>query len=191
MATKKTLKKTTKKITRTKKETKKQDVVIKIKRDSNTILPNFAYEGDAGLDIFSNQEAVLKPFHRIDVSTGLYFELPLGYVGLVWDKSGLALNSGIKTMAGVIDSNYRGELKIVLVNLSRNTFRIEKGMKIAQLLIQKVETPRLEESEVLDSSSRKENGFGSSGLFEKEEKGKRKKLPEDSKTFSDIKNALG
>jgi dUTP pyrophosphatase len=176
---------------KTRKKTKKESFGLKIKKETGAIMPCFAHEGDAGLDIFSNQEAVLKPFHRAPISTGLYLEIPKNHVGLVWDKSGLALNSGVKTMAGVIDSNYRGELKIVLINLSRQSFRIEKGMKIAQLLLQKIEKLKIEETEILNSTSREEKGFGSSGLFEKIVKTKKqKKLPEDTKEFDNIKSAL-
>ncbi len=180
----------TKKKTSKKKKESEKELVLRIKKDSDAIMPCFAYDDDAGLDIFSNQDLVLNPFHRFAVSTGLYLELPKRHVGLVWDKSGLALNSGIKTMAGVIDSNYRGELKIVLINLSRKKFKIEKGMKIAQLLIQKIEKPKIEKVENLESSSREEKGFGSSGLFDKAEEEKSKKLPSNLKELQTIKNAL-
>ncbi|MEK7144060.1 MAG: dUTP diphosphatase, partial [Patescibacteria group bacterium] len=85
-------------------------------------------------------------------------------VGLVWDKSGLALNNGIKTMAGVIDSGYRGEIKIVLINLGDEDFEIKKGQKIAQMLVQKVERPEIELVDELNATERGGNGFGSTGL---------------------------
>ena len=91
-------------------------------------------------------------------------ELPEGYVALVWDKSGLALNNGIKTMAGVIDSCYRGEIGIVLVNLNNQDYKIKKGQKISQILIQKVETAEIEVAEKLSETKRSEGGFGSTGL---------------------------
>ena len=94
-------------------------------------------------------------------------ELPEGFVGLVWDKSGLAIKNGIKTMAGVIDSGYRGEIGIVLANLSDQDFKIEKGQKIAQMLIQKVEWAEIEEVKELSKTKRGDGGFGSTGLFKK------------------------
>ncbi len=139
---------------------------IKIQKiDSSAIIPNYANENDAGLDLYSVEDLILKKGERSVVKTGIKMEIPDGSVGLVWDKSGLALNSGIKTMAGVIDSGYRGEIKIVLINLSDKDFEIKKGQKIAQMLIQKVERPKIELVEELNESKRGEDGFGSSGLY--------------------------
>jgi dUTP pyrophosphatase len=139
---------------------------IKIKKlDSDAKTPSYAHPGDAGLDIFSNENSILKPNHRKAISTGISVELPKGYVGLVWDKSGIAIKSGIKTMAGVMDASYRGEYHIVLVNLSSKNYEIKKGEKIAQLLIQKVENAQIEIVEELSSSKRGKKGFGSTGLI--------------------------
>lgn len=151
-------------------------LIIKYKKDADAKSPSYAYEGDAGMDIFSNEEKTIPSSHRAPVKTGLYFEVPKGYVGLVWDKSGLALKQGIKTMAGVLDSGYRGELKIVLVNLSSQPFKIEKGMKIAQMLMQKVESAVLKEVRELSATERGDGGFGSSGLMHES------LIPEDSMT---------
>ena len=96
---------------------------------AEAIIPHYAHPGDAGMDIFSAEEAIIKAGERKSIKTGLKMELPEGFVGLVWDKSGLALKNGIKTMAGVIDSCYRGEIGIVLVNLSGQDYKIEKGQK--------------------------------------------------------------
>ena|SRR3989344_1171757 len=139
-------------------------IVVKIKKDAGAIVPDYAHEGDAGLDIYANEECILMPGHRKDIGTGLHLEIPKEHAGLVWDKSSLPLKYGIKTMAGVIDSNYRGELKIVLINLSSKEFQVAKGMKIAQLLIQKVERAEIKEVSELSSSERGEKGFGSTGL---------------------------
>lgn len=137
---------------------------IKIKKlNSEAKLPRYAHKEDAGMDLFSIQDLILKPKHRAVVKTGISIELPKGYVSLVWDKSGIA-SKGIKTMGGVIDSGYRGEYKIVLVNLSSENFEIKKGQKIAQVLIQKVENPKIEIVENLSESSRAEGGFGSTGV---------------------------
>ena len=90
--------------------------------------------------------------------------MPEGFVGLVWDKSGLAMKNGIKTMAGVIDACYRGEIGIVLVNLSGQDYKVEKGQKIAQMLIQKVERAKIEEAQELSETKRGDGGFGNTGV---------------------------
>lgn len=140
-------------------------MTVKIKKLSKeAVLPKYAYPGDAGMDIFSNEEIVLEPNQRKPISTGIMMEIPSGYVGLVWDKSGIAAKYGIKTMGGVIDAGYRGEVKILLCNLSAEKFKIEKGMKIAQILIQPVEQKKIIEVEELEGSERGEGGFGSTGM---------------------------
>ncbi|MEK6875473.1 MAG: dUTP diphosphatase [Nanoarchaeota archaeon] len=140
-------------------------ISIKIKKlNPDAIIPCYAHKGDAGMDIFSCENCILKAGERKGILTGISMELPLGYVALVWDKSGLALNKGIKTMAGVCDAGYRGEYKIVLFNTSREeNININKGDKIAQILIQKVEQCEIKEVSELENSSRGENGFGSTG----------------------------
>ena len=140
-------------------------VKIKIKKlNTEAKLPSYAHKGDAGLDLFSNEESfILKPKHRKLIGTGISIELPPGFVSLIWDKSGIAMN-GIKTMGGVIEHTYRGEYKVILVNLSSKNYEIKKGQKIAQLLIQKIETAEIEEVNSLSNSVRGKNAFGSSGL---------------------------
>ena len=131
------------------------------------IIPHYAHPGDAGMDIFSVEETIIKSGERKSVRTGVKMELAEGFVALVWDKSGLALKNGIKTMAGVIDSGYRGEIGVVLANLSGQDYKIEKGQKIAQMLIQKVERAEIEEVKELSETKRGAGGFGSTGLFKK------------------------
>ena len=131
----------------------------------DAIIPHYAHLGDAGMDVFSAEETIIKAGERKSVRTGIKMGLPEGFVGLVWDKSGLALKNGIKTMAGVIDSGYRGEIGIVLANLSDQDYKIEKGQKIAQMLVQKVERAEIEETKNLNETSRGAGGFGSTGLF--------------------------
>lgn len=140
-------------------------VKIKIKKlDERAKLPSYAHPGDAGLDLFSNEkDFVLKPKYRKLIGTGISIELPKGFVALIWDKSGIA-NNGIKTMGGVIEHTYRGEYKVILVNLSSKDYEIKKGQKIAQLLIQKIETAGIEEVSSLPDSVRGKKAFGSSGL---------------------------
>ena len=129
------------------------------------IIPHYAHQGDAGMDIFSVEETIIKSGERKSVRTGVKMELAEGFVALVWDKSGLALKNGIKTMAGVIDSGYRGEIGVVLANLSGQDYKIEKGQKIAQMLVQKVERAEIEEVKELSETKRGADGFGSTGLF--------------------------
>jgi len=137
---------------------------IKIQKIRDVKTPNYAHEGDAGLDIYLAEENyVLKPGERKGFLTGIKMKIPNGYAGLVWDKSGLASKRGIKTMAGVIDSTYRGEIIIVLVNLGDNNYLVEKNTKIAQILIQKIEQVEVEEVENLNKTKRGDGGFGSTG----------------------------
>ena len=141
-------------------------MVIKLKLKKahvDAILPKYAKEDDAALDLHSVQTLTIKPGERVSVPTGICMAIPVGYVGLIWDKSGLASKKGIKTMAGVIDAGYRGEVGIVLQNLGSDEFIVEKNMKIAQMLIQPIHSPELEEVEELDETKRGDGGFGSSG----------------------------
>lgn len=139
---------------------------LKIKKlNQKAIAPNYSYEDDAGFDLFSIEKIVLEPSQRIQVPTGIAMQIPAGHVGLIWDKSGVSHNYGLKTLGGVVDSGYRGEIKIGLVNLSNQKFIIEKGQKVAQMIIQKKETCQIEEVSDLDNSDRGEGGFGSSGSF--------------------------
>lgn len=127
-------------------------------------LPSFAYEGDAGMDLFSCEDCELEAGEIRAVSTGLRIAVPEGYAGFIWDKSGLAL-AGLTTLAGVLDSGYRGELKVVVANLGKRPLHIKKREKIAQLIIKKIERPKIVEAELdFDSTERGEAGFGSSGL---------------------------
>ena len=127
-------------------------------------IPKFALEGDAGLDLYSVADAILKPGQRISCPTGIAIKIPDGYVGLIWDKGGPSHKFGIKTLGGVFDSNYVGEYQIGMINLSQEDFKIEKGQKIAQVLIQKIEHPEIEEVDELEETIRGESRFGSTGL---------------------------
>lgn len=143
-------------------------VKIKVKKlHPDAILPYYPHEGDAGLELFSIEEVIIKAGDRALVSTGLSMEFPEGYVCLIWDKSGLAAKNGIKTMGGVIEHSYRGEYKIILLNTSKEDFKIIKGQKIAQALIQPIVSAEIEEVRELSDSARGKDGFGSTGLFKK------------------------
>ena len=138
---------------------------IQIKKlNSKAKLPEYAHLGDAGMDLFSVESVTIKPGEKVVCQTGIAMKIPDGYVGLIWDKSGIASKGGVKTMGGVIDSGYRGEVRVVLQNLSKEDYNIKEGDKIAQMLIQKVESPQIEEVEELDDTERGEGGFGSTGM---------------------------
>lgn len=127
------------------------------------VSPKFAYKADAGFDLCTVEDFVLLPQEHKLVPTGIALEIPEGHVGLVWDKSGIANNRHIKTVGGVIDSGYRGEIKVGLFNLGKNPQEFKAGDKIAQMLIQKVEQSEFIEVSELIESERGEKGFGSSG----------------------------
>lgn len=141
---------------------------LPIKRlDSEVELPSYAYAGDAGLDLRSNEEVDLEPLERRLVGTGLAIAIPDGYAGFVQPRSGLALREGLSmaNTPGLIDAHYRGELKVCAVNLDpEKTIHISKGERIAQLVIQKVPAVTLVEVAELDQTDRGIGGFGSSGV---------------------------
>lgn len=143
-------------------------LVLPIKRlDSEVVLPSYAYEGDAGLDLRSNADIDIAPFERKLIPTGLAVAIPEGFAGFVQPRSGLALKSGLSmaNTPGLIDSHYRGELKVIAVNLDANeAIHISKGERIAQLVIQRVPVVSLMEVDELDETDRGTGGFGSSGV---------------------------
>lgn len=141
-------------------------IKIKMQKISDVPTPSYAHKGDSGVDLHAAEDYVLKPMERKLIGTGLKLEIPYGYEGQVRPKSGLAINHGIShaNAVGTIDSSYRGEIKVPLINLSNKSYKIEKGKKIAQLIFAKVEEIIFEEVEELNSTTRNEGGFGSTGL---------------------------
>ncbi len=140
---------------------------IKIKKIiKEAKIPSYAHEGDAGMDLFSTDSIVLKPMERKLIPTGLSIALPLGFEAQIRPKSGLAVKHGLLVLntPGTIDAGYRGEIKVILMNLSTEEYKIEKGSKIAQMIIAKVETAKITIVENLDNTSRGKGGFGSTGL---------------------------
>jgi dUTP pyrophosphatase len=125
-------------------------------------LPEYATEGAAGADLRAAEAITLPPGHRAAVATGISVEIPPGHVGLVWPRSGLAVRQGIDTLAGVIDSDYRGEVKVVLVNHGEEPLAIAAGDRIAQLLVQPVAHARFTRA-ALAPTGRGAGGFGSTG----------------------------
>jgi dUTP pyrophosphatase len=131
----------------------------------NAVLPSRAYEGDAGLDLASCEALTLGPGERASVGTGIALEIPEGYAGFVQPRSGLAARHGIGVVnsPGLIDSGYRGEIRVVLLNTdAREAFSIEPGMRIAQLVVAPVASVHLVEVQELATSERGARGFGSS-----------------------------
>lgn len=145
-----------------------KSVQVKIINRSNNPLPVYKTPESAGLDLhaFLDAPIELKPLERAMIPTGLFIELPKGYEGQVRPRSGLALKRGLSVLnsPGTVDSDYRGELKIILVNLSNETQTIESGERIAQLIVAKHEQLQWMPVEVLSDSERGTGGFGSTGV---------------------------
>ncbi|MBW6408635.1 dUTP diphosphatase [Clostridium weizhouense] len=140
---------------------------LKIKKINNkAIIPNYAHEGDAGLDLYSVDEIKLSPGERALIHTGIQIELPKDTEAQIRPRSGLALKNGITTLnsPGTIDEGYRGEIGVILINHSNEVFKVEQGMKIAQMVIKPVFKVNVIESNELSTTERSENGFGSSGI---------------------------
>ena len=129
----------------------------------DAIMPNYAHPGDVGLDLFSLEDCLLKPGERKIFLVGFALEFPEGYAAIVKDKSRLPKNAGIHTMGGVFDAGYRGEYNVNLINLGEESYKIEKGNKIAQLVIFPVVIATLEEASELSETSRGDGRFGSTG----------------------------
>ncbi|HIG89591.1 MAG: dUTP diphosphatase [Flavobacteriaceae bacterium] len=141
---------------------------IRIINRSGHSLPKYETDNSAGMDIkaFINKDIILRPLERAIVTTGLYLSLPNGYEAQVRPRSGLAIKKGISVLnsPGTIDSDYRGEIGVILINLSNEEFKVKNGDRIAQLIIAKHESISWEEAEQLEDSPRGSAGFGSTGL---------------------------
>lgn len=142
-------------------------IKVRIINQSNNALPGYATEGAAGMDIraYIESPVVLQSLERTLVPTGLFIELPEGYEAQVRPRSGLAVRQGITCLntPGTIDSDYRGEIKVILINLSREPQTIEPGDRIAQMVIQKVEQVEWEAVTTISVTRRNEGGFGHTG----------------------------
>ena len=144
-----------------------QPVQIKIVNTSNNPLPNYATNGSSGMDIRASLHIPVKlqPLERVLIPTGLFVEVPNGYEMQIRPRSGLAIKQGITCLntPGTIDSDYRGEIKIILINLSAQEQVINSGDRIAQMIIQKVEKAEFEQVEILNETERAAGGFGHTG----------------------------
>jgi dUTP pyrophosphatase len=142
-------------------------LTVKIINQSTNELPHYATAGSSGMDVraFLDAPVELKPLQRILIPTGLFIELPYGYEAQIRPRSGLAIKQGITCLntPGTIDADYRGEIKIILINLSDETQSVQNGDRIAQMVIQKVEQVKWELSIEIESTERSSGGFGSTG----------------------------
>jgi dUTP pyrophosphatase len=142
-------------------------LLVKIVNRSPFPLPQYATEGSSGMDLRANiaEETTMKPLERCLVPTGLFIELPEGYEAQVRPRSGLAIKQGLTCLnsPGTVDSDYRGEIKVVLINLSAEEQRLQPGDRIAQLVIQKIEKISWQQVARLEKTERSEGGFGSTG----------------------------
>ena len=143
-------------------------MVVKIINKSSNPLPQYSTEFSAGMDLRANltDDLIIKPLQRVLVPTGLFIELPYGYEAQIRPRSGLAIKSGITVLntPGTIDCDYRGEVKVILVNLSDQDFAVHHGDRICQMVIAKYEKADLQEVEVLSDSVRSDGGFGHTGV---------------------------
>ncbi len=139
---------------------------VKIKKSGDAKMPAYVHKGDSGMDIYAAEDYLLKPMERKLMPTGIKIAVPYGYEAQIRPKSGLASEHGISqaNCIGTIDSSYRGEIRIPLINFSDKSYKIEKGKKIAQIVFAKVEEAVFEEVDELENTARNENGFGSTGL---------------------------
>lgn len=138
-----------------------------LRLDPGLPLPSYAHDGDAGLDLHSAEDVTIAPFERVLVPTGVALAIPEGYAGFVQPRSGLAVKHGLSLVntPGLIDSHYRGEIKAIAVNLDPHTpIVIQRGDKVAQLVIQPVARVDVAEVLELDATARGERGFGSTGI---------------------------
>jgi len=144
------------------------DVVVKIKNESDNETPQYATSGSAGMDIRANllSPITLQPLQRYMVPTGLFIELPAGYEAQVRPRSGLANKQGITCLnsPGTIDSDYRGELKVILINLSSDEQTINHGDRVAQIIISKFEKVEWQQVQQLNETARGAGGFGHTGV---------------------------
>ncbi len=143
------------------------DVALRIQLlDAAAVVPAYAHPGDAGLDLTSIEDVTLAPGERHAVRTGIAMAIPDGWVGLVHPRSGLALKKGltVANAPGTIDAGYRGEVKVILVNLGNDPVDVSAGDRVAQLVLQQVGRAIVVEQDELPASARGDGGFGSTGV---------------------------
>jgi dUTP pyrophosphatase len=143
-------------------------LIVRILKQNDFDLPKYETEGSSGMDLRANVEetVTLKPFERYLVPTGISIEIPKGYEAQIRARSGLAVKKGISLVNGIgtVDSDYRGEIKVILINLGNEDFVIQKGDRIAQMVFAKVEIADVEEVKIITESDRGSGGFGHTGV---------------------------
>lgn len=137
---------------------------LKLLKDAEA--PEYALDTDAGFDLKALENVSIFPFDQKKVSTGIAIEIPEGYVGIVRDRAGIVQKMNVHTVAGTFDSGFRGEVSIMLVNMNDKTVEIEKGMRIAQIILVPIVKAKITEVKKLSSTERGDKGFGSTGMKE-------------------------
>lgn len=136
---------------------------INVMLDEGARAPSFAHEWDAGMDLYANERAVIRPGDWAAISTGVHMEIPPGYVGLILPKSGLMSKEGL-TCHGVIDTDFTGAIHAIVFNHSQKTYIFEKGDKVTQMIITTCEHPKVRLVDEMKKTERGDNGFGSTGI---------------------------
>jgi len=146
---------------------KKDEIILNfLKLSKNAESPEYAFGTDAGFDLKAIENVSLFPFEQKDVRTGIAIEVPKGYVGIVRDRAGIVQKMNVHTVAGTFDSGYRGEVSVMLVNMNDKTVEVEKGMRIAQIILIPIVKAKIIEVKKLSDTERGERGFGSTGMKE-------------------------
>jgi len=145
----------------------KKDILLVKRFFRDVCLPEYMMASDVGLDLRANENVILKPLEQKTVKTGIAVQIPDGHVGLIRDRAGIVEKMNVHTAAGTFDPAYRGEISVMLVNFSDDDIEIEKGMRIAQLIIMPVTKVQVKEVPKLPITERYDKGFGSTGMKEK------------------------
>lgn len=149
------------------KKNKEKGVILNfLKLSKNADSPEYALNSDAGFDLKAIENVSIFPFDQKKVSTGIAIEVPEGYVGIVRDRAGIVQKMNVHTVAGTFDSGFRGEVSIMLVNMNDKTIEIEKGMRIAQIILIPIVRAKIVEVKKLSQTERGERSFGSTGMKE-------------------------
>lgn len=138
---------------------------MKIMLDPGAVMPSRAHKDDAGYDLFSREEKVIMPGESAVFDTGVHMEIPKGFFGQLFSKSGLMVKYGIICPGGTIDSGFNGSVHVILLNIGKKPYMIRKGQKIVQMVIMRREAPELEIAEELSDSDRGSAGFGSTDIY--------------------------
>lgn len=138
--------------------------VMRISREAE--LPEYAMQSDVGFDLRAAESKNIEPYQQKKIGTGLVIEIPEGHVGLIRDRAGIITKMGVHTVAGTFDPAYRGEVSVVLVNFGEETVTVEKGMRIAQMIVLPITKVKIQEFKELSKTERQDRGFGSTGIKE-------------------------